>query len=71
MLSRRLAIAINANGQICPPLPGILQKLQFGLEKVVIEEASSAPEARDFMDSHIILVANLNLGSAEPYNGDA
>lgn len=43
-----------------------IAKLQLGLEKkVVIGEASSSPEARDFMESHIILVTNLNLGSAE------
>jgi len=62
MFSRRLAIAIIANGQNGQPPPGILQKLQFDLEKVVIGEASSAPEARDFPESHVIGVANLNLG---------
>ena len=35
--------------------------VQFGIRKVVVVEASSAPEARDFMESHGIEVINLDL----------
>ena len=35
--------------------------VQFGIRKVVVGEARSAPEARDFMESHGIEVINLDL----------
>ena len=35
--------------------------VQFGIRKVVVGEANSAPEARDFMESHDIEVINLDL----------
>lgn len=35
--------------------------VQFGIRKVVVGEASSAPEARDFMESHGIEVIDLEL----------
>ena len=35
--------------------------VQFGIMKVVVGEASSAPEARDFMESHGIEVVDLDL----------
>jgi cytosine deaminase len=35
--------------------------VQFGIKRVVAGEAESAPEAREFMESHGIEVVNLNL----------
>jgi len=35
--------------------------VQFGIKKVVVGEASSAPQARDFMESHGIEVVDLDL----------
>jgi cytosine deaminase len=35
--------------------------VQFGIKKVVVGEASSAPEARNFMESHGIEVVDLDL----------
>ena len=35
--------------------------VQFGIKKVVVGEANSAPEARDFMELHDIKVVNLDL----------
>lgn len=35
--------------------------VQFGIRRVVVGEASSAPEARDFMESHGIEVTDLKL----------
>jgi creatinine deaminase len=35
--------------------------VQFGIKKVVVGEASSAPGARDFMESHGIQVVDLDL----------
>jgi cytosine/creatinine deaminase len=35
--------------------------VQFGIKKVVVGESSSAPEARDFMESHGIEVVDLEL----------
>jgi cytosine deaminase len=35
--------------------------VQFGIKKVVVGEAESAPEARYFMESHGIEVVNLHL----------
>jgi len=35
--------------------------VQFGIKKVVVGEAESAPEARYFMESHGIEVMNLDL----------
>ncbi len=35
--------------------------VQFGIEKIVVGEANSAPEARNFMESHGIDVINLDL----------
>lgn len=35
--------------------------VQFGIKKVVVGEADSAPGARDFMESHEIEVVNLDL----------
>lgn len=35
--------------------------VQFGIKKVVVGEANSAPEARDFMESHGTEVVNLDM----------
>jgi len=62
MLSRRLAIAININGQIWPGYAMDTAKNYSSVwKRSSLERQIVCQVAGDFMESHIILMANLNL----------